>query len=92
MIGGEYILIAIAAFGGGMLSAGLGYLESGSAFDPKKFGASVIRAVVAGIIFAVGYVFSDGIGIVDILIAIVGGAGIDVLGNRAAGAFLTRKE
>lgn len=92
MTGIEYIYIAIAAFVGAMLSAGLGYLESGEAFNPKKFGASLVRAVVAGIVFAVGYSFSNGIGVIDILIAVAGGAGVDVLGNRAAGAIFARKE
>ena len=86
------LYIALAAFGGGILAAGLGYFESPESFNPKKFGASIIRALIAGLVFAVGYsVTGAGISVLDILIAVVGGAGIDVLGNRAAGVVLTKR-
>lgn len=86
------IYIALAAFVGGMLAAGLGYLESTEAFNPKKFGASAIRALVAGILFAAGYSLTgSSITALDILVAVVGGAGFDVLGNRAAGAVFARR-
>ena len=86
MVGIEIIFIAISAFLGGLLAAGLGWLDSGKAFDPRKFGSSAIRAFIAGIIFAVAYVFQNGITVIDILIAFTGGAGVDVIGNRVAGA------
>jgi len=85
------VYITWAAFGGGMLAAGLGYLESTEPFNPKKFGASAIRALIAGILFAMGYSLTgSGITALDILIAVVGGAGVDSLGNRIAGSIKTR--
>ena len=86
MVGIEIIYIAVSAFLGGLLAAGLGWLDSGKDFDPRKFGSSAIRAFIAGIVFATAYVFQGGITVIDILIAFTGGAGIDVIGNRVAGA------
>jgi len=79
--------IALTGLSGGLVAALLGWLESGEPFNPRKFGGSVIRALVAGIIFAVGYQLADGTGILDLFYAFLGGAGVDVLGNRIAGKF-----
>ena len=79
--------IALAALIGGLVAAFLGWLESGGSFDPRKFGGSGIRALVAGIIFAVGYQLSDSITLLDLFYAFLGGAGVDVLGNRISGKF-----
>jgi len=84
------LLLALLACTGGVISALLGWLNSGEAFVTRKFMASIIRAVVAGIVFAIGYTFADGISIVDLFAAFLGGAGIDVLGNRVAGSIVTR--
>jgi hypothetical protein len=81
----DKIWIAIAALLGGLAAAGLGWLESQEPFDPRKFGGSVVRSLLAAVIFAVGYSFSDSIGVLDLLAAILGGAGVDVIGNRIAG-------
>lgn len=78
--------IALAAFTGGVVSAVLGYLDSGSSFQLKKFISSLLRAMVAAAVFAVGYSYSDGITPLEIGSAFIAGAGIDVLGNRGAGA------
>ena len=79
--------IALAGLSGGLVAALLGWLESGESFNPRKFGGSVIRALIAGIIFAVGYQLSEPFGISDLFYAFLGGAGVDVLGNRIAGKF-----
>ena len=79
--------IALAALLGGLVSALLGWLESGEAFNPRKFGGSVIRALLAAAVFAVGYQFAGGAGMLDLLYAFLGGAGVDVLGNRISGKF-----
>jgi hypothetical protein len=79
-------LIALAAVGGGIFSASLGWLESHNPFDFRKYGASCMRALVAGILFAIGYHFSNGITMMDFFAAFLGGAGIDVVGNRLAGS------
>lgn len=79
--------IAMAALLGGLVAALLGWLESGEPFNPRKFGGSAIRALIAGILFAVGYQLSGTAGVLDLFYAFLGGAGVDVLGNRVAGKF-----
>jgi hypothetical protein len=81
----DKLWVAIAAFCGGLVSAGLGWLESHESFEPRKFGSSAIRSLLAAVIFTVGYTFSGGIGILDLLYAFLGGAGVDVLANRISG-------
>jgi drug/metabolite transporter (DMT)-like permease len=83
----DRLYIALAGLSGGLVAALLGWLESGEPFNPRKFGGSVIRALVAGVIFAVGYHIADSLSILDLLYAFLGGAGVDVLGNRIAGKF-----
>jgi hypothetical protein len=81
----DKLWVAIAALIGGLASAGLGWLESKEPFDPRKFGGSAIRSLVAALIFVAGYSFSNSIGILDLFYAFLGGAGVDVIGNRIAG-------
>lgn len=82
----EVFYIASAAFVGGIVAAVLGYLDSKTHFQPRKFLASLIRALVAAAVFAVGYSYSDGVTPLEIVAAFIAGAGIDVLGNRGFGA------
>ena len=79
------LYIAIAALLGGIVTALLGWLESSDPFNPRKFGGSVIRSLIAAAIFAAGYQVSGGVGIIDLLYAFLGGAGVDVIGNRISG-------
>ena len=81
----ERLYIALAALLGGLIAALVGWLESNEPFDPRKFGGSAIRALVASIIFAAGYQLSDSVTVLDLFYAFLGGAGVDVLGNRIAG-------
>jgi hypothetical protein len=81
----ERLYIALVALLGGLVAAVLGWLESNEAFDARKFGGSAIRALIAGIIFAVSYELSNSLTGIDLLYAFLGGAGVDVLGNRIAG-------
>ncbi len=81
------VWIAVAAFGGGILSALFGWWDSKETFDVKKFMRSVGAGLLAALLFAVGYQFADGLGFRDIGYAILGGAGVDVLLNRALGTF-----
>ena len=83
--------VAIAALIGGLVAAGLGWLESKEPFDPRKFGGSAIRSLIAAFIFAVGYSFSGSIGILDLFYAFLGGAGVDVIGNRISREFRQRQ-
>ena len=80
------IYVSLAAFGGGIAAATMGWLDSGEVFIGRKFTASVIRALVAGGVFAIGYTLVGGVTVMDIIIAFCAGAGVDVLGNRVAGS------
>ncbi len=47
------IILAIAAFGGGILSAVMGFVDSSEPFNLRKFSKSVIVSLLAGIGVAV---------------------------------------
>ena len=82
----DRILIALMALGGGLLAALLGWLDSNEPFEPRKFGGSAIRSLVAAVVFAVGYQLSHTpVMVLDLFIAFLGGAGVDAIGNRIAG-------
>lgn len=83
----EKLYIALPALAGGLVAAWLGWMESKEPFDIRKFGGSALRSLMAAIIFAAGYAFSGSIGILDLFYVFVGGAGLDVIGNRLAGSF-----
>ena len=80
------IWVGVSAFVGAMVAAILGWLDSGEPFVVRKFSASIVRALVAGVVFAVGYAYTNGLSPIDFGIAFCGGAGVDVLGNRISGA------
>lgn len=80
------IWIALAAFIGGVIAATLGWLGSAENFDMRKFSASLVRALIAGVVFAVGYTYANHISTMDVAVAFCGGAGVDALGNRISGA------
>jgi hypothetical protein len=80
------IWIAVAAFAGGVVASVLGWLDSAELFEPRKFSASIVRALVAAVAFAVGYQYANSVTPIDLGIAFCGGAGVDVLGNRISGA------
>ena len=83
----DRLYVALVALLGGLAAALVGWLDSNEPFNPRKFGGSAIRALIAGVIFAVGYHLSGPAGILDLFYAFLGGAGVDVLGNRIAGKF-----
>jgi len=83
----DRVYIVLAAFGGGLVVALLGWCDSKEPFDARKFGGSAIRALVAAVLFAVGYHLTSPVGIIDLFFAFLGGAGVDALGNRIAGKF-----
>lgn len=80
----ERLIIALVALLGGMVAALVGWLDSKEPFDVRKFGGSSVRSLIAGIVFAVGYHLSGAVSILDLFYAFLGGAGVDVLGNRIA--------
>ena len=83
----DRLYIALSALAGGLAAALLGWLDSGEPFDPRKFGGSAIRALIGGAIFAVGYDLAAPVAILDLFYAFLGGAGVDVLGNRLGSKF-----
>lgn len=84
----QILIIFGLSIAGTVTNAVIGYLESNEPFNPRKFVPSVLRAVIAGIGFAVGY------GIVDVVITspgelliiyasvFLGAAGIDSMWHR----------
>jgi hypothetical protein len=82
----ERLIIALVTLLGGMVAALVGWLDSKEPFDVRKFGGSAVRSLIAGIVFAVGYHLSGAVSTLDLFYAFLGGAGVDVLGNRIAGS------
>lgn len=80
------IYVAVAAFLGGIVASLLGWFDSTEPFNVRKFGASLVRALVAGIGFAAAYQYMNGLTPFDLAIAFLGGSGVDVLGNRISGS------
>jgi len=84
------LLLAILSILGALFSATLGWLDSGEPFHPKKFTASILRAIIAGVISALGFSTLESAGIWEYFTAFLAGAGIDVFGNRISGAIVSR--
>ena len=82
----DRLYIGLVALAGGLVAALVGWLDSKEPFDRRKFGGSAIRSVIAAAVFSVGYQLSDGVNALDLFYAFLGGAGVDVLGNRIAGS------
>jgi hypothetical protein len=82
-----FVILAIA---GALFSAALGWLDSGEVFNARKFTSSMLRAVLAGAVFSSTALVNVDLGTASFVLfavaAFLGGAGIDVLGNRIAGA------
>jgi len=84
----EVAFIAVSASVGALTLAVLGFLNSGEAFNPRKFIGSAITAIVAGVGVAVAFKYTNGVGLLDILGAFLTGVGADA--GRKALADLTR--
>jgi len=77
--------LAIAAVLGAIFAGLLGWLGSNEPFSHRKFASTVLRAILSGAIVAVGYIITPTLGgLLGIVVAFLAGAGVDVLGNRAA--------
>ncbi len=82
----DRVYVVLSALAGGLVVALLGWSESNEPFDPRKFGGSVIRTLIAAVIFAAGYELSHTVVTVpDLFYAFLSGAGVDVISNRIAG-------
>ena len=83
----DALYVALSAGGGGIAAALLGWLKSGESFVPRVFLSSVLRAIISGGGFAIGYTVASGTATWEnLIIAFLAGAGVDVLGHRAAGS------
>lgn len=82
----DIIYLALAATAGGIVLALLGFLDSKEPFDPRKFGASALRALIAGVFYAVGLKLAGQFSAIDLLWAFLTGTGVEVAVNRIAGA------
>ena len=81
----DRVYVALAAFAGGLFSALMGWLSSDEPFDARKYGGSALRALIAAVIFAAGYQLSHTtVTVLDLFYALLGGAGVDSIGNRIA--------
>ena len=81
------LLIGLAAFGGAILSALLGWADSKEPFDTRKFLKSIIAGIFTGAGVAVSFTVSENPpGIRDYILAFITGSGTDVLSNRVMGA------
>lgn len=81
------LYLAVASFFGALAAASLGYLEAAEAFNAKKFGASVIRGLIAAVLYGVVTQVANSTGAwPDYLWGFLAGAGVDVVGKRAVAA------
>lgn len=83
------IWVALAAFLGAMALSMMGWISSGETFNPRKFIGSAITAVIAGVGVAVTFDYSQGITLINILMAFLIGTGADA--SRKAVADAIRK-
>jgi len=85
MMNPQITLITLTVLGA-ILVAALGWIESGEPFNPRKFSASIGRAVLGGLLAALIFQGIENPTIWTYISAILIGAGIDVTGHRLAGA------
>ena len=90
-VGAQLILVLLSVVGA-IIAAVLGWVESGEPFDQRKFLASVFRAVLAGLFAALVFQDIENITLWTFVVALLYGAGFDVLGHRAAGAISRLRE
>jgi len=82
----ELLWLTLAAFGGGIIAALLGWAGSGEDFKPRKFLSSILRAFVAALAAALSYPLIGPVTVPILIGAVLAGAGVDVIGNRLAGS------
>jgi hypothetical protein len=78
----DRLWLLLMATGAGIIVALLGWLDSKEPFSPRKFAASCIRALIAGIIWGAAY--SGSLKWEAILAAIASGPFFDTVINRIA--------
>ncbi|MDD3493375.1 MAG: hypothetical protein PHZ19_07780 [Candidatus Thermoplasmatota archaeon] len=83
----DIFIVSLAAFGGGLVVALLGWTESGEKFNVRKFVGSVIRSLVSAIGIAYAADYSGSSGPLLYLLAFLSGAGADA-GLKSAGGVI----
>ncbi len=89
----ELLLLLILTIVGTILSAVLGWAESGSPFNARKFWPSVARAAISAAVVFVGvnYGHTGPVTLLIYILAFLTGMGIDAGGNRLAGTLRTKE-
>lgn len=82
----DRLWLALFAWGGGLLVALLGWLDSKEFFDIRKFGASIIRALLPALVWAASYTLNGPLSWPVILAAIGSGPTFDSVVSKIAGA------
>jgi len=90
MANSDLATIVIAAFLGALGSGLVGWWDSHEPFDWRKFMGTVWRAIFAAMSFAFTNQFVDVKGAIWIW-AFLGGAGVDVIGNRLQGGIANKE-
>lgn len=82
----ELLILAAVSVLGAIISATLGWLESSEPFDARKYLSSIIRGILSGLVVFIGYQYVnlDTITPFDYVLALLMGAGVDVIGHRTA--------
>jgi len=81
------IILIVLTVAGALAVAFLGWIESGELFDFRKFGASVGRAIIGGLLAALIFEGTTDPTTWTYITAFLIGAGIDVTGHRLSGAY-----
>ncbi len=85
------LIVAAGAFLGGLVAGVLGWMKSGKPWNTKTFGQSIAMAFISAIGFGLAYSTTEAIGVKTVLAAILAGAGVDNLANRALGLLPEKK-
>lgn len=82
----EQLLVLFAAVLGGAIGAWLGWMEKDppEPFEGPKFMTSLVRSIIGGLIFAVGFQSKlDSVDLIVLVVVALSAGGFDVTWNRA---------
>jgi len=87
------LILVLVTVAGAIAAAILGWAESGEPFNLRKFASSLGRAVIAGLLSSLIFQGVTEITVWTIVLALLTGAGVDVIGHRGAGVLnqMTKK-
>jgi len=88
----EQVTLIILSVSGAILAALLGWGEPGEPFDPRKFACSDGRAIIAGLLAALAFQDVAAVTIWTCVLALLTGAGLDVIGHRSSGVWRRLRE